>query len=448
MPYLYHTEEERRAMFDRLGVASEDELFDQIPERFYIHDPLPVGDGMTEPETQRRFGAIAARNSPAAGMISFLGGGVYDHFVPSVVRHLSTRPEFATAYTPYQPEVSQGTLQVIFEFQTHISRLTGMDVANASMYDAATALAEASLMACKIKRRDKILHSAGLNPRYRAVVERYLSGQQVVLEEIPYVDRSGEVDSEALRARLSADVAGVIVQTPNYFGVVEQPWTFEGVVHGNGSLLIAAVCPVSLSILKPPGQWGADIVVGEGQSLGNDMNFGGPLLGLMACRKEFIRQMPGRIVSATTDVDGREAYVLTLQTREQHIRREKATSNICTNQGLLAARATFHLSLLGETGFTELGRVCFRRAHDLAGRIRAIDGYRLAFDAPFFREFVVETPRPAVQLLEAARREGILAGIPLDRYFGGAFANRLLVAVTEKHAEEDFDKFCAVLKGF
>lgn len=446
MPYLYHTDEDRKAMLDYLGVGSEEELFDQIPEKYYVRDLLPIGEGKTEPETQRLFDNIAAKNHPASETLSFLGGGVYDHFVPSVVRHLASRPEFATAYTPYQPEVSQGTLQVIFEFQTHISRLTGMEVANASMYDAASALAEASLMAAKIKRRDKILHPAGLNRRYLAVLRRYLSGQEVALEEIPYAEKSGDIDSEALRARLSEDVAGVIVQTPNFFGVLERPWTLEADIHDNGSLLIAAVDPISLSILRPPGTWGADIVVGEGQSLGNDMNFGGPLVGLMACKKDFIRQMPGRIVSATTDVDGRTAYVLTLQTREQHIRREKATSNICTNQGLLAARATFYMSLLGETGFTELGSVCCNGAHELAEMIRAIDGYRLAFDGPFFREFVVETPHKNTDLLEAARSAGILAGIPLDRYFGGKFANHLMMAVTEKHTHQDFGKVCAVLR--
>jgi glycine dehydrogenase subunit 1 len=447
MPYLYHNEEDEKAMLESLGVKSEDDLFDQIPRKFHLSDPLPIGEGKTEPETCRMFQAIAARNNPAGRMINFLGGGVYDHYVPSVVGNLSSRPEFVTAYTPYQPEVSQGTLQVIFEFQTHISRITGMEVANASMYDAATALAEASLMAAKIKRRDKILYPASVNPRYLAVVKRYLTGQDIGLEAVPYGRDSGDFDVAALRSRLGDDVAGVIVQTPNYFGGLEHPWTFEADVHENGSMLIAAVDPISLSVLRPPGEWGADIVVGEGQSLGNDMNYGGPLVGFMACRKDFIRQMPGRIVSATTDVDGRTGYVLTLQTREQHIRREKATSNICTNQGLLATRATIYMSVLGETGFTELGRVCCDRAHKLAGMIDGVDGCRVVFCGPFFREFVIETPRANAEVLDAARKEGILAGIPLDRYFGDEYANRLLVAVTEKNSEEDIEKFCNVLEN-
>jgi glycine dehydrogenase subunit 1 len=447
MPYLYHTEDDQKAMLERVGVKSLEELFDQIPGKFYLRDPLPIGPGKSEPETHRVFSGMAAKNNPAAGMISFLGGGVYDHYVPSVVRHLAGRPEFATAYTPYQPEVSQGTLQVIFEFQTHISRLTGMDVANASMYDGATALAEACLMAAKIKRRDKILYADSLNRRYLAVVKRYLTGQNISLESIPYDENGGDIDVAVLGEKLTDDVAGVVVQTPNYFGVLERPWVFEGDVHDNGSLLIGAVDPISLSILKPPGEWGADIVVGEGQSLGNDMSYGGPLLGFMACRSQFIRQMPGRIVSATTDVDGREAFVLILQTREQHIRREKATSNICTNQGLLATRATIYLSLLGEEGFTQLGSVCRARASELVKMVASIEGCRVAFAAPFFREFVLETPRSGADVVAAARKNGILAGVPLDRYFGDEFSHRVLVAVTEKHTSEDLEQYCDVLGG-
>jgi len=447
MPYLYHTEENVRAMLDRVGVGSLEELFDQIPGEFYLRDPLPIGEGKSEPETHRVFAALAAKNHPATEMISFLGGGVYDHYVPSAVRHLASRPEFATAYTPYQPEVSQGTLQVIFEFQTHISRLTGMDVANASMYDGATALAEACLMAAKIKRRDKILYAGSLNRRYLDVVGRYLAGQNIALESVPFDESAGDIDAAALSDKLTADIAGLVVQTPNYFGIAERPWTFEADVHGNGSLLIAAVDPVALSVLKPPGEWGADIVVGEGQSLGNDMNYGGPLLGYMACRNQFIRQMPGRIVSATTDVDGREAYVLTLQTREQHIRREKATSNICTNQGLLATRATIYLSLLGEEGFTQLGRVCCARAQELATMVDSVESCRVVFSAPFVREFVLETPKSGDEVVAAAREKGILAGIPLGRRFGAAFSNRLLVAVTEKHTSEDLRQYCDILSG-
>ena len=445
MPYTYHTEDDRKAMLAALGVKSEDELLNVIPEKHRLRGPLPIERGRTEPETLRKLFALSETNMPAARLVSFLGGGVYDHTVPSVVKNIASRPEFATAYTPYQAEASQGTLQVIFEFQTHIARMTRLPVANASMYDGASALAEACLMAAKITRRDVVLVPAALNPRYRRVVESYITGQSVEIRTVP-ASASGDLDVAALRRVLDDKVAAVVVQTPNYFGVLERPWDVEQEIHAAGALVVASVDPVSLSVLRPPGEWGADIAVGECQPLGNDVSFGGPLVGFMACRSDYIRQMPGRIVSATTDIEGRPAFVLTLQTREQHIRREKATSNICTNQGLLATRATVYMSLLGEHGFTELGRVCHERARKLADAIAACEGYSLQYGAPFFREFVVACPADADAIVAAARRDGILAGIPLSRYFGAAARNQLLVAVTEKHQDGDFEHFCAVLK--
>jgi len=445
MPYTYHTDEDRRAMLAVIGVKSEDELIDVIPEKFHLRSLLPIEKGRTEPETQRAMGAISRKNRPAAHMVNFLGGGIYEHTVPSAVNNLASRPEFATAYTPYQPEASQGTLQVIFEFQTHISRLTRLAVANASMYDGATALAEAILMASKITRRDVVLVPYALNPRYLKVIKSYVTGQKIELRTLP-VSGAGDLDIAALKKELSDRVAAVVVQTPNYFGSLEKPWEYEKEIHAAGALLVTSVDPVSLSILRPPGEYNADIAVGECQPLGNPMSFGGPLVGFMACKQEFIRQMPGRIVSATHDVDGRQAFVLTLQTREQHIRREKATSNICTNQGLLATRATIYVSLLGEHGFTELGRVCHDRARKLAAAITSCEGYSLKYSAPFFREFVVACPGDARSVIEASRKEGILAGIPLSRYYGASASNLLLVAVTEKNEDDDADKFCAVLK--
>ena len=445
MPYLYHTDDDRKAMLAALGISSEDELVDVIPEKYRLRSLLPIEKGRTEPETLRVMGLLSRANHPAAQLVSFLGGGIYDHTVPSVVKNLASRPEFATAYTPYQPEASQGTLQVIFEFQTHISRLTRLPVANASMYDGATALAEACLMAAKITKRDVVLVPFALNPRYLRVMKSYVSGQKLEIRTIPATG-TGDIDAAALKRELGNTVAAVVVQTPNYFGVLERPWEFEKDVHAAGALVVASVDPISLSLLRPPGEYGADIAVGECQPLGNDMAFGGPLVGFMACRQEFIRQIPGRIVSATKDVDGRDAFVLTLQTREQHIRREKATSNICTNQGLLATRATIYLSLLGEHGFSELGRVCHERARRLAGSIAACDGYSLKYSAPFFREFVVSCPTDADTIVAAARRDGILAGIPLARYFGSSARNLLLVAVTDKHQDEDAERLCAVLK--
>lgn len=445
MPYNYHTDEDRRAMLEFLGLRSEDELFEGIPERYLLHELLPMEKGLTEPETMRMFAEIAETNTSASGLVSFLGGGIYEHTVPSVVRNISSRPEFATAYTPYQPEVSQGTLQVIFEFQTHISRLTGMAVANASMYDGASAVAEACLMAAKIARRDVILYPENLNPRYLRVVRRYVEGQKITLTPVPHT-AAGDIDGGALRERLSDRVAGVIVQTPNYFGLLERPWDYAEDVRAGGALLIAAVDPISLALFRAPASYGADIVVGEAQSLGNEMNFGGPVLGFMACAQQHIRQMPGRIVSATKDVDGKDAFVLTLQTREQHIRREKATSNICTNQGLLATRATIYLSLLGESGLSELAKICHAKAHRLAEMATRIGGYTVRFAAPFFREFVLECPVDADTVCKEARAQGILAGIAMKKYFGERGSNSLLVAVTEKHNDGDFERFCSVLE--
>jgi glycine dehydrogenase subunit 1 len=444
MPYTYHTEEDRRAMLEVLGLEAEDELLDVIPEKYRLRTLLPIERGRTEPEVLRQLARLADRNAPATALTSFLGGGIYEHTVPSVVKNIASRPELATAYTPYQPEASQGTLQVIFEFQTHISRLTRLPVANASMYDGASALAEACLMAAKITHRDVVLLPHALNPRYLRVVRSYLAGQKIELQTVP-ANETGDIDAAALRRGLNDRVAAVVVQTPNYFGVLERPWDFEKDVHAAGALVVASVDPVSLSLLRPPGEYGADIAVGECQPLGNDMSYGGPLVGFMACKQEFIRQVPGRLVSATKDVDGRDAFVLTLQTREQHIRREKATSNICTNQGLLATRATVYMSLLGEHGFTELGRVCHERAHKLAGMIAALDGYSLRHRGPFFREFVVSCPTDADAVIDAARKHGILAGIPLSRYFGASARNLLLVTASERHSDEDLEKLCSAL---
>jgi glycine dehydrogenase subunit 1 len=299
-------------------------------------------------------------------------------------------------------------------------------------------------MAAKITRRDVVLVPYALNPRYLRVVRSYVSGQRIEIKTLPASD-AGDLDAAALERELNDRVAAVVVQTPNYFGVLERPWDFEQAVHAAGALLVASVDPVSLSLLKPPGEYGADIAVGECQPLGNDMSYGGPLIGFMACKQDYIRQVPGRLVSATRDVDGRECFVLTLQTREQHIRREKATSNICTNQGLLATRATVYMSLLGEHGLTELGRVCHERAHTLAAAVAALDGYSLRYRGPFFREFVVACPTDADAVVDAVRKHGVLAGIPLARYFGPSARNLLLVTATERHSDEDFDALCSAL---
>jgi len=446
VPYIYHTDDERAAMLAALGLKSEEELFDRIPETVRYRGPLPIGEGMTEWETLRYFDALGERNHPAGGMVSFLGGGIYDHIVPSIVKHLASRSEFYTAYTPYQAEVSQGTLQVIFEYQTMISRLVDLPVANASMYDGATALAESALMAAKVTHRSVLIHAANINPHYLAVLRTYADGQGIELRTVDTTSR-GDVDAKHLAALLNDRTAAVILQTPNYFGVIEQPWSYRDAIKGAGALLVVAVDPMSLSLVRPPGSYDADIVVGEGQSLGNEMSFGGPLLGFMACAQQYIRHLPGRLVSETRDIDGRRAYTLTLQTREQHIRREKATSNICTNQGLLALRSTIYLSAVGESGFRELGRICHAKARKLAGMIAECPGYTLPYGGPYFREFVVRCPVDAQDVLRRARESGILAGIPLARYYGEGAANDLLVAVTEKRSDEDFVRLCDTLRG-
>jgi len=313
------------------------------------------------------------------------------------------------------------------------------------MYDGATAFAESALMATKITRRSELLCGENVNPRYRAVLSTYAGGRDIKITTIP-TGANGDIEPPTVLEALHDGVAAVLLQTPNYFGILERPWEYREAVKESGALLIVSVDPVSLSLFKPPGAYGADIAVGEGQSLGNAMNFGGPLVGFMACRKEFVRSLPGRLVSRTTDLDGKTAYVLTLQTREQHIRREKATSNICTNQGLLALRSTIYLSIVGKAGFQEMGKLCHAKAHRLSKMIEECDGYSLRFGGPFFREFVVRCPVDAAAVVDAARRRCVLAGIALGERFGKEARNDLLVAVTEKRTDEDLEKFCKILR--
>ena len=446
MPYLYHTDEDRKKMLEALGMGSADELFAQIPGELRMTGALAIEDGRSEHETLRYFEELGAMNRPASSAISFLGGGIYDSLVPSIIRHLAGRSEFYTAYTPYQPEVSQGTLQVIYEYQTMVSRLTSLPVANASMYDGATALAESVLMAAKITRRSQVLCPASMNPRYRAVLDTYTAGQGLGVKTIPVTDR-GDIDTAKMTSMLDADTAAVLLQTPNYFGALECPWEYRDAVRDAGALLVVSVDPSSLGIFRPPGDYDADIATGEAQTLGNDMNFGGPLLGFMACKTDYIRNLPGRLVSETRDVDGKRAYVLTLQTREQHIRRERATSNICTNQGLLALRTAIYLSVVGDAGFVEMSRLCHERAHELAERVARCDGYSLRYSGPFYREFVVRCPVDAASVIAHSHKKGILAGIPLAKYFGEEARNDLLVSVSEKRTREDIEALCKALES-
>jgi glycine dehydrogenase subunit 1 len=443
MAYIPHTPDDRDNMLSAIGARSIEDLFRTIPENLRLADPLAVPAALSEAELAEHMETLAARNDASGRLVSFLGGGVYDHYVPAAVDALSSRSEFYTAYTPYQPEVAQGTLQVIYEFQSLICRLTGMDVANASMYDCASAVAEATLVALAATGRPHVIVSESVHPRYREVLVSYTQGRDIMIDTV--IAPRGHSDVESIGRLVSEQTACVITQSPNFFGQLEELAGIEQAVHGKGGLLINIFYPAALGMCRTPGELGADLAVGEGQSLGNPPNYGGPLLGLLAAKKDFLRRVPGRIVGRTTDKQGQTGYVMTLQTREQHIRREKATSNICTSQALIATRATMYLSLLGRQGFRALAEVCARRAHCLADKIAALDGFTIKYPGPFFNEFVVTCPAPAALVVEAMSAQGIAPGIALSRFFPDCDFD-LLVCVTEKHPPALLDRYVAALK--
>jgi glycine dehydrogenase subunit 1 len=437
--FVGRSEAERRAMLERIGASRVEDLWAAIPERFRLRDPLPLPPPLAEYEVTRRFEAWADRNAHAGRYACFLGAGVYDHFIPAALRSIVSRSEFATAYTPYQPEVAQGTLQVIFEYQSMICELTGMEVANASMYDGATACAEAAHLAEGATGRRLVLASQALHPHTREVLRTYASAGAFELEELPA--SNGTVSREALDRALTPQVAAVLWSQPSFEGVIEDGAALTEAAHRAGAYSIASADPVALALITPPGEDGADVVVGEGQPLGVPMGYGGPLVGFFAVRKRDVRRLPGRLAGLTVDLDGRRGYVLTLQTREQHIRREKATSNICTNQGLMALANTVYLALLGAQGLREVAGQCLEKAHYLARRLAGVPGVSLAHgEAPFFREFVLRLPGEARAFVEAAAPSGILAGVPLVR-FDRARPQDLLVAVTEKRTREEMDRY-------
>jgi len=443
MEYTPHTEQSRREMLTAIGVQRLEDLFAAIPADIRQQAPLRLPEGLSQAEVDSLLESLAGQNATLPAVISFLGGGVYDHHIPAVVDFLSSRSEYYTAYTPYQPEVAQGTLQATYEFQSMIRRLTGMEVAQASVYDGASALAEAALLSMAHTGRTRLVLAGTVNPRFRSVLETYISAQGATIETA--VGSDGRTDFPKLGSLLSDQTAAVIMPSPNYYGSLER-WD-EGAVlaHRHGALLIAVFYPVSLGLLKSPGECGADLAVGEGQSLGNPPSFGGPLLGLFAAKREFIRRLPGRLIGRTVDALGQTAYVMTLQTREQHIRREKATSNICTAQALLATRAAIYMSLLGKQGIAQLARTCSDRAHYLAARIARLKGYSIPFGAAFFNEFVVEAPIAARTVLDRLRSRGILGGIELGGRFPG-FDRRFLVCVTEKQTPGMLDTFVEELR--
>jgi glycine dehydrogenase subunit 1 len=417
-------------------------LIESIPVKARLGRPLALPPAMAEGDLIAHLRGLADRNADADRYVSFLGGGVYDHYAPSMINHMLLRGEFFTAYTPYQPEASQGTLRTIYEYQTMICELTGMDVTNASLYDGGSALAEAALMAHSVTEREQIVISGALSPLARRVVETYCAGPRLPLKIVPWAD--GVTDLDALRRAVSGKTACVMVQYPNFFGCLEDLETAARIAHEQGALLVVSVDPVALGLLRPPGEVGADIVVGEGQGLGNPLNFGGPYLGLFSCRKDLIRRMPGRLVGATVDRDGKRGFVLTLQTREQHIRREKATSNICTNVALIALAATIHLSLLGKEGLRQAATLSTAKAHYTATALGRVTGVAPRFASPFFKEFALRLPKNPGTVLRALRRRRILGGLALGQ-FDRRLRDCVLVAVTERRTRAEIDAYAEAL---
>jgi len=442
--YSPHTSDDIAAMLEAIGVSSIDDLFAHVPAGLRANAAIALPEGLTEPELRRRLGALAARNVGGDGPAVFLGAGAYPHWVPSLVDQILLRSEFATAYTPYQPEVSQGTLQAIFEFQTFTALLLGLEVANASMYDGASATAEAVLMARRLLPGRRVIWLArALHPHYRAAVATYVRGLgDVEVRELPFA-ADGRTDPAALAGRLGPDTLCVVLGYPNVFGVVEDVAPLADAVRAAGALTITATAePLALALVRSPGACGADIAVAEGQSFGLPVAYGGPGVGLFATRERFVRGMPGRLVGETVDARGRRGYVLTLATREQHIRRERATSNICTNQGLCALAVTVYLSLLGRRGLPCLAQANYRAAHATAARLEAC-GMAPRFAAPFFNEFVVQAPA-AARAWEALARDGVVAGFPLGRWYP-ELEGTLLLCVTETHTPEQVERLVGAL---
>jgi glycine dehydrogenase subunit 1 len=443
MRYLPNTEQNQRQMLDVIGAGSIEDLLARVPAKARLARPLNVGPALAETDLVQHLRALADENADADSHVCFLGGGAYDHYVPSPIGHLILRGEFLTAYTPYQPEASQGTLRSIYEYQTMIAELTGMDVANASIYDGGSSLAEAALMARAATGRQEIVLAAGVNPRYRRVAATYGEGPGLRLRDVQAP--VGVLDLDAARKLIGPRTAALVIQSPNFYGCLEDIAAAAEVAHAAGALLVVAADPVNLGVLEAPGRLGADVVVGEGQGLGVPLSYGGPYLGVFAAKQDFVRRMPGRLVGATVDRDGRRGFVLTLQTREQHIRRDKATSNICTNVALCALMATIYLATLGKRGLVKVGELSAAKAHYAADRLTRIPGVSLRFDAPFFKEFTLRLPKPPERVVARLAKSKILAGLPL-KAFDRKLADCLLVAVTEKRTKAEIDRLAEALE--
>ena len=430
MSFIPNMNKDRQIMLDKIGISSVDELFKDIPEdKRYPEIDMPPA--LSEPEILLELSKMSTKNASAECYDWFLGGGIYNHFVPSVISALISRGEFLTAYTPYQPEVSQGTLEAIFEYQTMISELTGMEVVNASHYDGATALAEAAIMSVRsTRKRDKVVIAPGLHPEYMEVIETYFQGLDIELS-------TGDIDEKT---------AGYIVQSPSFTGEIVDLKAEAEKAHEKGALFIVHTDPIALGVIESPGACGADIVTAEGQSLGVGMNFGGPCLGIFATTAKHIRKMPGRIIGETVDLGGSKGCVLTFAAREQHIRREKATSNICSNQGLAALSAAIYLASVGKSGFKKVAELCWHKAHYAADEINKLDGFSIKTKGHFFKEFLVETPAPAEEIVLKLKEKYIMAGLPLSRFKDGN-KNELLICVTEVNSKDQIDRLVSALKG-
>lgn len=446
MRYIPNSPEERAQMLQQIGLRSAEDLFDSIPKELRLSRDLKTPAALSEIELLAGFESLAARNS-GARRISFLGAGAYHHYSPTVVDHIISRSEFFTAYTPYQPEISQGTLQAIFEFQTLVCQLTGMEVANASMYDGSTALAEAVLMAERVTKRKRVVACGAIHPEYLEVVDTYVQHAGIDFDHAEADPKTGQAP-ENIAELLDDKTAALVVQSPNFFGCIEDVAALADKAHAVGALLVVAITEsISMGLLRSPGASGADIVVAEGQSFGVPVSFGGPYVGLFATREKYARQIPGRLVGEAYDKQGRRGFVLTLATREQHIRREKATSNICTNEGLIALAATVYLETMGKRGLQEVATQCAQKAAYAAKRIAEIEGFSVPYTAPRFNEFVVRSPLNARDLLSRlASEKNITGGLPLSRYFKER-PNDLLVCVTELNSRADIDALVAGLQS-
>jgi len=438
--YIPHTNEDRQQMLEAIGVKNIEELLTDIPAAVRLNQPLDIPAPMPEMELAAHIRSLAGKNLNLDEYACFLGAGAYDHYVPKAVDQLLLRSEFYTAYTPYQPEISQGTLQAIFQYQSMICNLTGMDVANASMYDGASAMAEAALMACDLAKREKIIISRSVHPEYRETVLTYAHGKGLAVAEIPLED--GITSLAHLEQALDHQAAVVLIQHPNFFGCLEPVQEIGELAKKNQSLYAVGVDPVSLGLLAPPGDYGADIVIGEGQSLGGHVSFGGPFLGFLACRDKIARRLPGRIAGQTVDSHGRRGFVLTLQAREQHIRREKATSNICSNQALMALTATIYLSLVGPEGIKQIAELSLQKAHYLYEQMTRLPGVKPAFNQPFFKEFAVKVGPPPAQINNSLLKRRIIGGLDLGRFYP-ELSGHMSFCCTEKRTRAEIDDLVA-----